>query len=250
VLVAHDYQGQRTEGRTADKAQSYFCPICHAPLTLKQGQIKIWHFAHKSATDCPGSKESAQHLILKDYLYRLFKQQSTVKRCELEYPLCGRVADIWLSNGRQQIAVECQVSAMTLDALGEKLDHYDRCGIYSLYVIYSKRLADETEQDSQISIPAWIRALHALYLGRVYTFTNPGFIYPTHFDTIRRYNEAAYNSDGDEVGGFSYSLKSIKCVSFGPALKDERLILKNVQCKSRLLPGRFKVALFSDKMFW
>lgn len=41
------------------------CPTCRTPMIAKQGEIRAWHFAHESGTDCPGGAESALHLAAK-----------------------------------------------------------------------------------------------------------------------------------------------------------------------------------------
>lgn len=42
-----------------------FCPSCHTPVIARQGEIREWHFAHTSGTDCPGAAETALHLAAK-----------------------------------------------------------------------------------------------------------------------------------------------------------------------------------------
>lgn len=38
----------------AQKGKEYFCPKCSEPLIVKQGNIRVHHFAHKADTNCTG----------------------------------------------------------------------------------------------------------------------------------------------------------------------------------------------------
>lgn len=44
----------------ARKGEHYFCPKCKAPVIVKQGDVRVHHFAHKSDTNCQGP-ESPLH---------------------------------------------------------------------------------------------------------------------------------------------------------------------------------------------
>lgn len=44
------------------------CPACKDVLIAKQGDIRIWHFAHASGTDCLIGAESALHLAAKQLI--------------------------------------------------------------------------------------------------------------------------------------------------------------------------------------
>lgn len=46
--------GERISAEDANKSNKdfYKCPCCSSDLVIKQGDFKIWHFAHKSKNDC------------------------------------------------------------------------------------------------------------------------------------------------------------------------------------------------------
>jgi competence protein CoiA len=44
------------------------CPVCNGPVMAKQGEIKGWHFAHTSGSDCQHAGETALHLAAKQLL--------------------------------------------------------------------------------------------------------------------------------------------------------------------------------------
>lgn len=49
ALDEHDI---RTNIDEADKSSKYFCPCCRGELVVRQGKVKIHHFAHKSKCMC------------------------------------------------------------------------------------------------------------------------------------------------------------------------------------------------------
>ncbi len=64
------------------------CPVCREPIICKFGQSKIHHFAHSRGVDCPGNRETIEHLLGKDLLYRFLKEHLGEKaEVEVEYPL-------------------------------------------------------------------------------------------------------------------------------------------------------------------
>lgn len=44
------------------------CSVCGERLIARQGEIREWHFAHESGSDCAGSAESALHAAAKQLL--------------------------------------------------------------------------------------------------------------------------------------------------------------------------------------
>jgi len=73
------------------------CSICKAPLIAKQGEKRIWHFAHASESDCDGAAESALHLAAK----QLIQQSLGLMVPKIEVTGSARLAD-----GRQAQATE------------------------------------------------------------------------------------------------------------------------------------------------
>lgn len=44
------------------------CPCCGERVLARQGEVREWHFAHASGTDCDGAAEGALHLAAKQIL--------------------------------------------------------------------------------------------------------------------------------------------------------------------------------------
>lgn len=52
MFIALDSTGKRIDVADAEKGNDYFCPVCNNPLRIKEGNIKVKHFAHISKIDC------------------------------------------------------------------------------------------------------------------------------------------------------------------------------------------------------
>ncbi|WP_109482879.1 competence protein CoiA family protein [Paraburkholderia sp. C35] len=50
------------------KACDCTCVGCGEPLSAKQGDVQVWHFAHLASTDCPATSETTLHLAAKAVL--------------------------------------------------------------------------------------------------------------------------------------------------------------------------------------
>ena len=256
MLTAIDSSGIKTFGCAANRDDTYTCPLCVDTVVLKRGRVKVAHFAHKANTTCPGSNESPRHMLLKQLLYDFFCDMPGVARVEIEKIVGSRIADILLTGQRGgSIAVEVQLSNVGLDDLGWKLDDYNRRGIAPLYIVSHKSVENVC---CVRAIPAWIRALHALYMGRVYTFDGPIMgewgILPVHLNSIYAHRDDYFNQDGELCDGGTYYYKSAKQIvpsNIYVGVGDKpRLTITKVSCKSRLLPGDYTVAMFNDRKFW
>jgi len=75
--------------------------------------------------------------------------------------------------------------------------------------------------------PLWMRALHATYLGRIYTW---------HSD---RRDLQVLHFDWDK-----------KQANYSQTIDIQRVLFKEVDCKLRDFPGQFHVALLGDPAFW
>jgi hypothetical protein len=56
------------------------CPCCGDAVLARQGEIREWHFAHASGSQCEGAVESALHLAAKELLLE-HKGTSTPEAC-------------------------------------------------------------------------------------------------------------------------------------------------------------------------
>jgi hypothetical protein len=74
-----------------------FCSVCQAPLIAKQGEQRIWHFAHATESDCQGAAESLLHKAAK---------QLILEYKGITLPPVKAVGSATLSDGRHAQVVE------------------------------------------------------------------------------------------------------------------------------------------------
>lgn len=49
MYVARDINGNRVYADEADKNTEYFCPVCNGKVIPHQGELVVWHYAHKAS---------------------------------------------------------------------------------------------------------------------------------------------------------------------------------------------------------
>ena len=116
-----------------DLIGNYFCPACHGRLRLKNGQIKIPHFAHQSLQDCDfwSENESTQHLGLKMELYHWLSQTEKVE-IERYLPELNQTPDLLVND---KIAFEVQCSSLSLKRLRERSENYRKHGYTVIWLM-------------------------------------------------------------------------------------------------------------------
>jgi competence CoiA-like predicted nuclease len=126
VLVALDSSGIRTLASIAHKEIGYSCPICHKDVILKQGPIKIHHYAHYPESDCENAGESYRHIEIKAQLAQYAEKEGIeITANNFEVPFDRRRADIFFVHpifGR--IVFEVQTSPISVNELLNRTCEY------------------------------------------------------------------------------------------------------------------------------
>ncbi|GAB2021783.1 competence protein CoiA [Pseudolactococcus yaeyamensis] len=109
------------------------CPVCKSQVRLKNGHVKIPHFAHVNLANCQyySENESLQHLTLKKRLYHWFKQTEQVK-VEHFLPELQQTPDLLVND---QIAIEIQCSHLSIQRLRERTETYRAHGYTVLWLM-------------------------------------------------------------------------------------------------------------------
>ena len=182
----------------------FSCPKCQSETILRKGMIKIPHFAHKPPIFCEyGKGESEHHRRCKNEIYLQLVKHSNIT-VELEKDLGNVVPDIFIDFGEDKlkVAIEVQISQLTMSRIISRTSEYNRLGIYVLWLpIY-----DDILEEERYSPKAWEKWLHATYYGRVYYWVKDLLITPVHFDEYQLYVEDSewYESGGElrSEGGY------------------------------------------------
>ncbi|MCE4955728.1 competence protein CoiA [Macrococcoides caseolyticum] len=131
MLRAKNSAGILVDAKYAQPGR-YTCPICEQPVVLKQGKVKLPHFAHQSIKDCfmtTYKKESVAHLEGKYALYDLFSPTS----CYMEYYLAEieQIPDCFHPAG---IAFELQMSVIAPMHIATRSRGYHSIGIDVVWI--------------------------------------------------------------------------------------------------------------------
>jgi competence protein CoiA len=234
MLVAL-HENQRLDALSATKGPTYTCANCGEDVILKQGRIKIHHFAHKRLSDCSWAKrETREHRLAKTVIRDAFRARSFQAEFEAEV-LSGegnRRADVLLTNpSGARVAIEVQYTSILYDAIERRTSAYIAAGVPVIWVgILSKEMRENATTVSsglhirQHAIQPWQRWAHAYY------FKNLWFIDPDEktlwSGEFSNYHievpvSSWYNQYGEEqtAGGYSRISKKWKTLALnGPKL--------------------------------
>jgi len=83
VVLDYGRDWSRIEGlRNHARSGAFVCPFCKSQVAVKAGEIKRWHFAHKSIADCPLGNEPKELLDARMLFYRWLKSKYANARIE------------------------------------------------------------------------------------------------------------------------------------------------------------------------
>lgn len=88
VPFALDAANQVVSPYTAPRGALYTCLHCHERVTLRRGQVRVPHFAHRPDSQCTASYESLEHSAFKKLLAQGLHRHRKFT-AELRCPACG-----------------------------------------------------------------------------------------------------------------------------------------------------------------
>lgn len=167
-----------TAWETERDQRPFLCHCCNQIVTLRKGGIRAPHFAHQPPVTCEyGTGESEEHRRAKLAIYESLLTHPRVMKCEIERNLGTVRPDISAYIDNVPVAIEVQLSSLSLDRIAYRTAEYARLGIYVLWLpLYATALKGELYQPRP-----WERWLHAAYFGRVYYWLEGLQIMPVHF---------------------------------------------------------------------
>jgi len=137
--------------------------------------------------------------------------------CDLERDLGAVVPDIFLRIGDLRVAIEVQISALTMNRIIARTNEYHRLGVHVLWL----PLFDEALNGDKYSPRQWEKWLHATYFGRIYYWLDGLSIAAVHFDEHLLYRaESTWYEDGVQqtAGGYYRTSKRHRTPNRGPCL--------------------------------
>lgn len=179
LTAARESDGLKVAAWEAKREDAPFvCFCCRQTVRLKKGEIKAPHFAHVPPVTCEyGTGESEAHRLCKMALYEKLSSDPGVRKCEMERDLGTVRPDVSAYINDVAVAIEVQLSNLSLAKIQYRTIEYARKGIYVLWLpLYTPQLKREL-----YSPRPWERWLHAVYFGRVYYWLEGLQIVPVHF---------------------------------------------------------------------
>jgi competence protein CoiA len=128
--------GHSVIARSESRSNAPFnCPECSNEVILRKGMIRIHHFAHKPPFTCSyGAGETDAHRRCKIAIYDALLQAPNVRKPGLERSLMTVRPDVRAYINDVPIAIEVQISALSLDSIIRRTIEYARQGVYLLWL--------------------------------------------------------------------------------------------------------------------
>ncbi|MFP8778237.1 competence protein CoiA family protein [Hydrogenophaga sp. RWCD_12] len=223
------HTGDEWEAEVAHKIDGpFYCPQCFSDVVIRKCAEKVDHFAHKArVSPVLGPKSKHLHDACAVEFRDAIGARYPDKRWEKERPIPASqkrkipmlVPDVSGRMGDIAVAIEIQVSAMTLPKLLKRTRDYARRGINLVWVVpLSKPLGSDPFRPR-----LYERYLHSIFFGRVYYWW-PGLganVWPVHYGPAQRmleYREWRQDGEDRSSGGYEVTYKVIRTPVYGPLL--------------------------------
>lgn len=203
----------------------FYCPSCFSDVVLRKCAEKVDHFAHKSRlSPVLGPKEMLLHNACtaeicmalegrfpegKWAVQRRIPENRILKIPTLEPDISGRM-------GGTRVAIEVQISALTVPRIVQRTRDYARRGIALVWIVpLSQPLGNEPFRPR-----LYERYLHSIFYGRTYYWwSGQGLtVKPVHYGPATRhieYRECHDNGQLESAGGYNAAYKTIKTPEYG-----------------------------------
>jgi len=183
------------------------CLQCNEEVILKCGRNRVNHFAHTNPIACRLAEgESDLHRKCKMEIFEALQKSPGVRDAALERPLGENRPDVSASINGVPVAIEVQISSLSLDTIMRRTIDYFRKGIAVLWLLQWTPALDAPRYAPNL----WEKWIHAAYFGRVYYWTGgltvASYHFDPHFRTVPR--KTWYSADGEKMTGGGYSQRS------------------------------------------
>jgi competence protein CoiA len=200
--TVHAYYEQKRNG-------PFRCLTCNEEVILKTGKSRVDHFAHANPFACEFAvPESTLHLRCKLEIFEALKKEPSVSDVMLERP-CGRVRpDVSAIIKGVKVAIEVQISFLSIERIMERTIAYHQKGIYVLWLLPWRADLDKEKYAPEL----WEKWLHACYFGRVYYWTGGLNVVEYRFEPYLRVvpKKSWYSDKNKKVTVGGYAAQSIR----------------------------------------
>lgn len=134
-------------------------------MILKIGKRTVNHFAHVNPLACRyADNESDEHRLCKMEIFEALRKTAGVADATLEKPIGTVRPDVWALIKGVPVAIEVQMSSLSIETIMARTIDYHQRGIYVLWLLQWTPKLDGQRYAPQI----WEKWVHAAYYGRVY----------------------------------------------------------------------------------
>ena len=127
MLAAKNLGGYVLASQVTKEYGPFVCPMCEGGVVVKKGRINIHHFAHIPPSTCVyGQGETGAHRNAKQEIYDALLAHEDVTKLQLERPLGDVRPDISFYLRNVPIAIEVQISTLSMDIIDKRTKAYAR----------------------------------------------------------------------------------------------------------------------------
>jgi competence protein CoiA len=185
----------------------FVCIDCNEEVILKAGRRTVNHFAHANPVACKFAEgESDIHRRCKMEIFEALRNHPNVRGAALERPLGTVRPDVSAYINGVPVAIEVQISSLSLETIMRRTIDYHQRGIYVLWLLQWTQALNSNRYTPRL----WEKWIHACYFGRVYYWTEGlnvvSYHFDPHFKTVP--NKSWYSADGEKMSAGGFSRKS------------------------------------------
>jgi competence protein CoiA len=185
----------------------FYCLVCGDEVLLKVGRNRINHFAHANPIACRFAEgESETHRKCKMEIYEALLREPNVHNVTLERPLGTVRPDISAVISGVPVAIEVQISSLSIETIMYRTIEYARKGIYVLWLMqWTSELAA-----NRYTPELWEKWVHTAYFGHAYYWLQGLEVasYRLESHRLRVPRKAWYSPSGKKMTAGGYSKPS------------------------------------------
>lgn len=192
---------------TSKGSGPFRCVDCNEEVILKSGRSRIDHFAHANPIACKfASGESDLHRRCKLEIFNALQLEPGVNDVALERRFGEVRPDVFASINGVPVAIELQISSLSLETIIHRTIQYAQKGIYVLWLLQWAPTLDARRYTPRL----WEKWIHAAYFGRVYYWMEGLTVASYRFDPLFKTvpKTSWYSENGKKMTGGGYSRRS------------------------------------------
>jgi competence protein CoiA len=183
------------------------CPDCGGEVILKTGRRMVNHFAHANPLACRYvENESEEHRRCKMEIFKALQNDPRVSNVALERQLGTNRPDVSANVNGVPVAIEVQISSLSLETIMHRTIQYAQKGIYVLWLLQWTPKLNVKRYTPRL----WEKWIHAAYFGRVYYWTEGltvvSYRFEPHLKSVPQ--KTWYSLKGKKMTGGGYSRRS------------------------------------------